>query len=117
MNYQELIVPEKTKQRPDVTELITGFSILNGLNGIYDLKIIYSEVEQNGIFRLHTDNYDHIFFITYGKLLFNVDNKEFEITSGQILNIREGQIHGYRNTTDETVTLLTINIFRKDLLK
>ena len=92
----------------------------NLTKGVYGLRLIPDElsttrvtltkVEPNGEFSTHIDEYHHVFYFIKGQGIGWLGDEEYTIDQGRIVDIPAGTPHGYRNTTQESMLLITINI-------
>ncbi|MFW9928925.1 MAG: cupin domain-containing protein [Candidatus Thorarchaeota archaeon] len=75
-----------------------------------EIKITETKVEPGGIFHLHVDAYHHVLYFISGFGVGWIGEESYEIKPGVIVNIPAGEKHGYKNTRNEDIILLTINI-------
>lgn len=59
---------------------------------------------------LHRHPYDEIQFVQSGKGLWTVDGRQFEAGAGDILVIKAGEIHGFKNTGTEPLVQLDVHL-------
>jgi quercetin dioxygenase-like cupin family protein len=57
---------------------------------------------------LHRHPYDEIQFVREGRGLWSVNGQKFEASSGDILVVKAGEIHGFTNTSD--VPLVQVDV-------
>jgi mannose-6-phosphate isomerase-like protein (cupin superfamily) len=58
----------------------------------------------------HRHPYDEVQFVREGRGLWNVNGEEFEAGAGDILVIKAGEIHGFRNTGDVPLVQLDVHL-------
>jgi mannose-6-phosphate isomerase-like protein (cupin superfamily) len=58
----------------------------------------------------HRHPYDEVQFVREGRGLWNVDGVEFEAGAGDILVIKAGEIHRFRNIGDEPLVQLDVHL-------
>ena len=58
----------------------------------------------------HRHPYDEIQFIQSGRGLWNVDGVEFEACAGDILVIKAGEVHSFRNIGEEPLVQLDVHL-------
>ncbi|MFO7835192.1 MAG: cupin domain-containing protein [Candidatus Thorarchaeota archaeon] len=97
-----------TVVREEITEGIVGFPLVSGLAS--GTKITLTQVEPKGEFSEHRDDYHHVLYFISGNGVGWLDDKEYDIMPGKLVQIPKGAVHGYRNNSNEMMTLLTINI-------
>lgn len=59
---------------------------------------------------LHRHPYDEVQFIREGRGTWNVNGVEFEAGAGDILVIKAGEIHGFKNTGDTPLVQLDVHL-------
>ncbi len=94
--------------RKDLTKNISGHSIIP--QDLTSTKVVITKVEQNGEFSLHQDGYHHVFYFISGTGMGLIGSNEYAIRSGTIVEIPAGTPHSYKNTSEEPLLLVTINI-------
>ena len=94
--------------REDVTSLVYGKSIIP--EDWSNVKISITKVDPKGEFSNHIDSYHHVFYFIKGKGIGYINDEEYEIIPELVVEIPAGIAHGYKNTSDEDLLLLTINI-------
>lgn len=99
---------ELEKQRPKLTDRIEGFTLYD--NEKANVKIIFSEISHDGVFKEHVDNYDHKFLLLDGELIFKIDGEQVKLHQGSTLFIKSGVKHSYKNKSLEQARLITMNI-------
>lgn len=97
-----------TATREDLTAGVSGFSLLPQESLIS--KIILTRVKPGGEFLSHRDSYHHLFYFIKGEGEISLAGENYEIKPGRVVEIPAGEIHGYKNTADDEMLLLTINI-------
>jgi quercetin dioxygenase-like cupin family protein len=58
----------------------------------------------------HVHPYDEIQFLREGRGLYNVDGVEFEAGAGDILVIKAGEVHSFRNVGDEPLVQVDLHM-------
>ena len=58
----------------------------------------------------HRHPYDEVQFVREGRGLWNVNGEEFEAGAGDILVIKAGEIHSFRNTGDGPLVQLDVHL-------
>ena len=58
----------------------------------------------------HRHPYDEVQFIQSGRGVWVVDGREFEAGAGDILVVRAGEVHSFRNLTDEPLVQLDVHL-------
>jgi quercetin dioxygenase-like cupin family protein len=64
-----------------------------------------------GEFPDHVDPYSHIFYILEGKGEASVEGQTIALRKGDALTVEAGRKHGYRNSGQTDLVLITLNIF------
>ncbi len=93
--------------RPDVATGVFGSVIIP--EGADMQTVTLMRVEPEGEFSLHADHHNHVFIFLEGKGKGWLDDDSYDIKPGLIVRVSAGQPHGYRNTDDSDLLLLTIN--------
>lgn len=93
--------------RPEVATRVFGSKILPKRAVIQSITL--TRVEPNGEFSTHADSYNHVFLFLEGKGKGWLDDVSYDIAAGLVVRVFAGQSHGYRNTNDSDLILLTIN--------
>ena len=75
-----------------------------------NVKMSLTKVEPGGKFPLHIDNYHHIFYFIKGEGIGIIDKKEYEIKPELIVEVPAGKEHGYENTGNDDLILITVNL-------
>lgn len=94
--------------REEFTEGVVGFPLAPGLSS--GTKITLTRVKPQGEFSEHRDDYYHVLYFISGNGVGWLDDKQYDIMPGRLVQIPKGTPHGYRNDSGEMMTLLTINI-------
>ncbi|MFX0108587.1 MAG: cupin domain-containing protein [Candidatus Hodarchaeota archaeon] len=94
--------------RSDITEGILGFPLFP--RELSNTKITVTRVKQGCTFPRHKDDYHHVFYFIDGDGEGWLGGQSFQISPGLIVQVPAGVTHGYRNTGDRDLLLLTINI-------
>lgn len=98
-----------TPLRPDVATKIFGAPLVSGEKA--NCNVTLTKVKPGGEFVPHKDSYGHILYFAQGKGEGRLGDKVFEIKPGFLVKVTAGEMHSYRNTTEEEMILITINIF------
>lgn len=107
MNY--LIDDKEWKPtRPNLTSKVFGKSLIP--HEWTDVIMVITKVEPGGEFPSHTDKYHHIFFYLKGTGIGWIEDKEYEIKPNLVVEIPAGKKHGYKNTSENELVLITMNI-------
>jgi len=64
-----------------------------------------------GEFPDHVDPYTHIFYILEGEGEASVEGETISLKKGVALTVEAGKRHGYRNSGQTALVLITLNIF------
>jgi len=99
--------------RDEITEGVFGFPLVPALSS--GTKITLTRVKPQGEFSEHRDDYYHVLYFISGNGVGWLDDKQYDIMPGRLVQIPKGNPHGYRNDSGETMTLLTINIPESEL--
>ncbi|TFG03582.1 cupin domain-containing protein [Candidatus Thorarchaeota archaeon] len=94
--------------REDVASKVFGCTLVPTMAS--GIKITLTRVEPQGEFSTHKDQYHHVLYFLSGHGVGWLDSDEYEVKAGRAVRIPAGTLHGYRNNSSETMTLLTINI-------
>ena len=94
--------------RKDLTKGVYGLPLVS--KDLSITKVTLTKVTPNGEFSTHIDEYHHIFYFIKGQGVGQLGNEEYSIKPGRIVEIPVGTPHGYRNTSTETMLLITMNI-------
>ena len=104
MDWSELVW-EPT--RPDIASQVLGSGLVAKEADI--LSVTITRVEPNGEFSIHADNHHHVFLFLEGYGEGWLGDDSYEIRPRLIVRVPAGFSHGYRNTNDSDLVLLTIN--------
>ncbi|BCR06112.1 hypothetical protein DESUT3_31810 [Desulfuromonas versatilis] len=74
------------------------------------LKLMLTRVEPGGEFARHADPYHHLFWFVEGEGVGWLGDKTYAISPGRVAQVPAGTSHGYRNTGDVDLVLLTVNL-------
>jgi quercetin dioxygenase-like cupin family protein len=66
-----------------------------------------------GEFPDHVDPYTHIFYILEGEGEASVEGQTIALRKGDALTVQAGKRHGYRNSGQTALVLITLNIFER----
>jgi|WetSurMetagenome_2_1015567.scaffolds.fasta_scaffold54260_4 mannose-6-phosphate isomerase-like protein (cupin superfamily) len=91
--------------RPDITQGVYGKSLL--AEGI---KLTLTRVSAGGKFDRHQDKYGHLFYFLSGEGIVQLQDKNYKITPGLVVNIAAGEPHSYENTGDIDLMLISVNL-------
>ncbi|MDF1540058.1 MAG: cupin domain-containing protein [Candidatus Thorarchaeota archaeon] len=94
--------------RKDLTKNISGHSLIP--EGLTSTKVVITKVGYDGEFSMHQDGYHHIFYFISGTGIGRVGSDEYIIRPGTIVEVPAGTLHSYKNTSEEPLFLVTINI-------
>lgn len=64
-----------------------------------------------GVFPEHVDPYTHIFYILDGEGKASVEGQTIPLKKGDALTVEAGKKHGYKNSGQTDLVLITLNIF------
>jgi mannose-6-phosphate isomerase-like protein (cupin superfamily) len=95
------------KIRPDITAGVLGSRLIP--KGVDVQAVTLTRVEPRGEFSIHADKYHHVFLFLEGHGEGWLGDASYEIKPGLIVRVPAGHSHGYRNTNDSDLILLTIN--------
>lgn len=94
--------------RKELTEKISGHSLIP--EGLSTTRVAITKVDADGEFSIHRDMYHHVLYCFSGIGVGLIDTEEYDFRPGTIVEIPAGTPHGYKNTSDEPLFLVTINI-------
>ncbi len=97
--------------RPELTRGVVGASLLPEGDG-GKVKIVVTRVAPGGEFATHVDPYDHIFYCLAGAGEGWLGEELYRLLPGRVAEVPAGLAHGYRNTGEEELLLLTVNLPR-----
>ncbi|MGY5854214.1 MAG: cupin domain-containing protein [Candidatus Thorarchaeota archaeon] len=72
--------------------------------------MVLSRVAPHGKFEAHIDSYHHVFYFISGIGNGRVGDERYDIRPGRVVEVPSGVEHGYENTGDVGIVLVTINI-------
>lgn len=75
-----------------------------------EVKVMMVRVAPGGGFRPHRDGYGHLFYFLSGSGVVRVEDQEYAVRPGLVVQITAGESHAYENTGDTDLTLLSLNI-------
>ena len=93
--------------RPELTSGVNGKLLQDGTT-----KMVLTKVDPGGIFRLHRDMYGHLIHILSGEGIFTVEGEEHKLTAGMTLQIQAGSEHGYKNSGQEDLLMVSVNLVK-----
>jgi quercetin dioxygenase-like cupin family protein len=67
-----------------------------------------------GEFPEHVDPYTHIFYILEGKGEASLEGRSIPLQKGDTLTVGAGKKHGWRNSGQADLILITLNLFEKE---
>jgi quercetin dioxygenase-like cupin family protein len=91
--------------RPELTRGVSGKPLLDG-----PTKVVLTRVVPGGVFPPHRDKYDHLFHFLSGTGVVLLGGKRIEVVAGVCLQIEAGEVHGYENSGEEDLLLLSMNL-------
>ena len=91
--------------RPELTTGVSGKVLLD-----LPVKMVLTKLEPGGVFRPHRDSYGHLFHILSGTGLARVDDHEYPLTAGVVLQVDAGELHGYENCGVGELLLISVNL-------
>ena len=94
--------------RKDIAEHVAGVNLIP--DGLSDVKIAITQVESGGEFPQHKDPYHHIFYFISGTGIGWVGKETYDIKPGRVVQVPAGVPHGYKNTSNQTLHLITLNL-------
>ena len=94
--------------RKDLTKEVYGKSLIP--EDLTNNKIVLTKVNPGGEFTLHKDPYHHIFYFLSGKGEGKLGEETYQIKPNLVVEVPAGEIHGYKNTGETDLLLLTVNI-------
>ncbi|MBD3191036.1 MAG: cupin domain-containing protein [Candidatus Heimdallarchaeota archaeon] len=94
--------------RKDLTEKVFGKALIP--EGLTNVKIVLTKVESGGKFNQHSDDYHHVFYFLEGEGIGFLGGERYKINPGLVVQVPAGEEHGYENTSDKDLQLITINI-------
>jgi quercetin dioxygenase-like cupin family protein len=94
-----------TPVRPDVARGVLGQVLVDG-----PIKAILTRVSAGGRFASHCDPYGHLFFVIEGAGRVHAGATEQLLAPGDIVRIAPGEPHGYENTGECDLVLMSFNL-------
>ena len=79
-------------------------------NGGVAISAFFVNAPPGGGPRLHRHPYDTIAFVNAGRGRWTVAGREHEAAAGDILIVKAGEVHTFRNTGDEGLVLLDVHV-------
>jgi len=99
---------EWTALRNDLTKGVFGKSLIP--RELTDVKIVLTRVKPGGEFTIHKDPYHHVFYFIEGQGKVWLGDVSYKINPDLVVEVPAGEFHGYKNTGEEDLLLLTVNI-------
>lgn len=97
--------------RENITKDVLGKNLLP--SKITEVKAVLTRVTPGGEFRKHTDEYHHIFYFLKGRGIGWLGKKQYQIAPNTLVQVPKGTIHGYKNTSNKVMLLITFNLPKK----
>ena len=94
--------------RSDITTRVYGKSLLP--KDWTKVKMTITKVEPGGKFPIHKDNYHHVFYFISGSGKGILEKEEYQIKPEMIVEVPAGKEHGYENTGNDDLILITVNL-------
>ena len=94
--------------RRPLVEGVSGLSLIP--KDMANFKITLTKVEPRGTFSLHRDDYHHVLYFISGIGIGWLEEEQYDIRPGRIVEIPAGTLHGYMNSSNETMILIIVNI-------
>lgn len=94
--------------RESDTNGVSGLSLIP--ENLTDVKVTLTHVLPSGKFNLHRDDYHHVFYVVKGTGEVYLGDETHPIEPGSIVEIPAGTSHGYQNTSNILLEIITINI-------
>jgi quercetin dioxygenase-like cupin family protein len=91
--------------RPAITQDVFGKALLSE-----NVKVVLTRVAPGGKFKLHHDNYAHLFYFVRGEGSVQVGDEQFAARPGMVVQIAAGEEHSYGNAGNEDLVLLSLNL-------
>ena len=111
INMYNIADKDWKETRPKITTKVYGKSLIP--QEWSDMKMVLTKVEPGGEFSTHIDAYHHIFYYLEGTGIGWIEDEEYEIQSGLVVEVLAGKKHGYRNSGSQELILITLNIPKK----
>ncbi|MFQ5980077.1 MAG: cupin domain-containing protein [Candidatus Heimdallarchaeota archaeon] len=94
--------------RGDLAKKVFGKTLIP--ERLEEVQIVWTKVEPDGEFPRHKDPYHHILYFLIGQGEGWLGDEIYDIKPGTVVEIPAGESHGYKNTGEEDIILLTVNI-------
>lgn len=91
--------------RPRLTAGVSGKTLLTGAT-----RVVLTRVAAGGRFAPHSDGYGHLFLVLAGQGRLQAGDAEYVLGPGSVVRIPAGETHGYRNTGEEELQLVSFNL-------
>lgn len=91
--------------RPDITQGVSGKVILAG-----PTRAVLTRVAPGGRFAPHRDSYAHLFYVLAGHGEVLAGEERRAVGPGSIARIAAGELHGYENTGENELLLISLNL-------
>lgn len=91
--------------RPDVASGVEGRTLLAGAT-----RVVLTRVRPGGRFAPHRDAYGHLFHFLEGRGTVQVSDETRPAVPGLVVHVSAGELHGYANTGEEELILLSLNL-------
>lgn len=103
VNGEEWNVP-----REELTSKVYGKTLLP--RNVSVKKASLTTVYPGGKFSKHSDTYHHVFYYIQGIGVGWLEEQEYKIKPGVLVQVPAGISHGYKNTGERDMKLITFNI-------
>ncbi len=97
-----------TPVREDITEGIAGVRLVPDHES--GMTVTVTKVRVGGHFSAHRDPYHHVLYFLKGRGEVSIEGVCHPVAEGSVVKITAGEMHSYRNTGDEEMMLVTINV-------
>jgi mannose-6-phosphate isomerase-like protein (cupin superfamily) len=94
--------------RPELTREVFGKSLLS--SELTAVKAVLTRVGPGGEFASHRDAYHHLLYFLAGEGEGWLGEERYAIHPGMAVEVPAGVEHGYRNSGEEDLLLLTLNV-------
>src|SRR5512136_3004199 len=91
--------------RPEMTKEVYAKLMLAD-----EVKVMLVRVAPGGGFRTHRDGYGHLFYFLSGHGVVRVEEHEYAVRPGLVVQVTAGESHAYENTGDTDLTLISLNV-------
>ncbi len=95
--------------RPGVATGVLGHGLVP--KGAATQSVSITKVPPGCEFSTHTDQYHHVFCFLGGSGEGWIGQEKYDISPQMVVRVSAGTAHGYRNTGNEELFLITINYF------